>query len=499
MRDIVAFAPSGEGYKTCHSVAPGAPPDDFLHWLVFCCSTRRTPCLRVVWSLQRLVSGVVSVLPPQVGKELSQPPHRARWGNYKLFCAPDKMFSVGVNGHEAAFYDLGQYFPERDEPETLAEMQALADQLRDTLDSLGMAEPKTLSSPVAIFKETVDQLDIPTVFDAPESLLDAHEIALRCTPREWVSNYQVGHFPALYGADISSAYPFHASQLLHLDDCVFRRSDSELDDRAYYGFLEGDFTVYPDHPLAWCSPFLADRGDGVLVNFAGTARGYSCTLDDVRTLYRHDLGEFRLRKGWFISPRNGARPRQPFRDFVGQLYSRRGESELASYLLKRVMNGVIGKLLESFRDRKGNITGYGDRYNPIYHAICTDRTRLQVFEALVRWGITREELAHVGVDGIKTTRDLKLPGTSVLGQWRQQPSASAFVLSPGAILTLERRFQGMDYADLLVECLAHPEKKIFGKTDLRRLFLNQTRVFPRLPRSGKELMDGCYLSGPSLL
>jgi len=200
----------------------------------------------------------------------------------------------------------------------------------------------------------------------------------------------------LYTYDLSSAYPYHASQLLDLRDCEFYRTPT-IDIAAYYGFLQGTITVYPDHPLAYCSPFLADRGDGTLVNFR--------------------LGEFHPTTSWYIRPLNGVSPRHPFQEMMNDLYTQRGESELKSYILKRVMTGVIGKLLETRKDQDGNITEYGDSYNPIYHAIITARTRLQVFDFIVQNDISKEELVHIGVDGIRATKYLPIPRKAPMGKW----------------------------------------------------------------------------------
>jgi len=311
----------------------------------------------------------------------------------------------------------------------------------------------------------------------------------------------------LYSYDISSAYPFEASQLLDLRDCSFTRSSdvvsSSLLSSACYGFLVGDFTVYPDHPLAFCSPFIADRGDGTgtQVNFTGTVHDYPCLLDEVRALSRYDLGEFHLKSGWFISPLNGVRPRLPFKSIMESLYSQRGDDELKSYLVKRVMNGVIGKLLESRKDGDGNVIEYGEHYSPIYHALCTTRTRLRVFDFLVQNGITREELVHVGVDGVKTTRHISLPAQSPMGKWRCSGSEPTIVLSPGAVLTPGRNFKRTGYNELLAECLLRQGAYKLGRDpndpiDLRRLFVNQTRVFKKLPHNGLALLVNKYPSDP---
>jgi len=475
--------------------------EELLNWLIFSTSTLTPSGTKVVWDLREFATAVLSHLPEEVVAGLSHPPHRTRFGNYKLFYVFDKVLSVDKNGSEASFYDLSQYFLGEREPDTITELQERVDQLQQTLSEVGVGDPPSLSSPMACFRnhELLKILDgaFPSIFDLPDEWLDAQEIALACTPREWISNYKIGHFPCLWKYDLSSAYPWAASQLPDLRDCTLTKADG-VDVLADAGFLVGDFTVYPDHPYAYYSPFLVDRGDGALINFVGTAHNYECTLDDVRLLYEYGMGEFHFKGGWLLY---WDAPYRPFADVMEQLFGMRGESTLRSHLLKRVMNGIIGQLLESRKDNNGCIVEYGKHYNPIYHAMITNPVRLMVFEELVRLGVKRKELVHVGVDGFRLTGcDLDVPGTAPMGQWRCAGQESAFVLSPGAIVSPERRFKRTSYEDLLSECEQRPTSYLLGKDhkdpiNVRHLFLRQTRSFPKMPKNARDLL-GVFESEP---
>ena len=475
--------------------------EDLLDWLISSHTSRYTSasCRHVVWSLSDLTTLITSRLPDHIRRQLLIPPFKTRYNRYKFFLIPDKLFSINKNGAEVTFYDLSQYYPDDRAPLALSDLQIKANRLSSSLALLDILAPSSLSSPVAIFRDQhqLAQLEsqVPTIFDFPESILDAFEIALNCTPREWTTNYQVGHFPDLYNYDISSAYPYEASNLIDLRDCTFRRSNT-LIDSAYYGFLTGSFTVNPDHPLAFCSPFLAPNRDGFLTNFTGTVHDYPCLLEEVRTLYRHEMGSFKLDYGWFISPSNGVRPRFPFKQFMQDMFALRGEDDLSSYLIKRVMNGVIGKMLETRKDSQGRITDYGDLYNSIYHALCTTGTRLRVFDFIVKNHISNVELVHVGVDGVKATRDVALPASSKMGAWRSSGRDSCFVLSPGGIVSSSRNFKGIDYETMLTWCLEHPGASSLSPSDfdLRRLFLNQTRDFSALPKTAGSLLHDRFIS-----
>jgi len=482
------------------SSCQGVGPDDLLNWLVFSASTLTSSVTKVAWDIDQFAKSVVVRLPRDIADGLSSPPHRVKFGNYKLFYVPEKVFSVEKNGSVADFYDLSQYFPGEREPETITGLQEKADELERTLSELGIDNPPSLASPLACFREhgLLKSLDgaFPSIFDLPDEWLDAQELALSCTPREWTSNYKIGHFSELWKYDISSAYPFSASVLPDLRDCRLKKADG-ADILADAGFLIGDFTVYPGHPLAFCSPFLVDRGDGVEINFVGTERDYKCTLDDVRTLYRYRMGGFQFKSGWLVYWDS---PRFPFARIMRELYGLRGDNPLRSHLLKRVMNGIVGKLLETRKDGDGCVLEYGDNYNPIYHAMITNPVRLRVFDALADWAITQDELVHIGVDGFRAARRLPLPGSAPIGGWRCAGSESAFVLSPGAIVSPDRSYKSTGYDDLLSECEKRSTAYLLGKDrsdpiNVRRLHLRQTRGFGKMPKNAGDLL-GVFESEP---
>lgn len=508
MVDIIAFKRlANEGMcNVVSNIGSNHLLDDLLHWIVFSASSISSTRLGAIWDLSSIADRVIKMLPDEAGNELLSRVHKTRYGNFKLYYIPEKVFSININSSEMNLYDLGQYYPGESSPVTIEETQLKADQLSSTLLGLGVSRPISLASPMAAFRgeKHVQELmsgAIPTIFDASVPL-EVFELALQCTPREWVSNYQIGKFD-LFSADLSSAYPNQAAQLLHLDDLTFTESNV-LDLSAYYGFLVGDFTVYPNHPLAFCSPFITDQGDGTPINFVGTHRNYPCLLDEVRTLYRYNMGKFKIKYGWFGHPKKGIHPRQPLKGTMEYFYSLRGNgtsplSVLKSYLLKRVMNGLIGKLLEIRKDDKGNIIEYGDMYNPIFHSIITTRTRLQVFDFLAQNEITKAELVFIGVDGVKTTRNIPLPKVSQMGRWRSSGSEPTIVLSPGAVLSPNRNFKSTGYSEMLSQCQERPTASKFGVNkdiDLRNLWLNQNRSFPKSPRTGGELLGNRFGSEP---
>jgi hypothetical protein len=499
----VTFGHNVQAQDSLGNTCVTSDPCEMLDFLISSCTTRvAASAHRLFWELDRGVNAIISLLPAKVVNSLKSSEHKAFYNSFKLFYIPGKIFVISKCGEKASFFDLSQYFPEDPEPNDVQELQKNAELLIAMLSEVGIHSPPKLTSPIAIAR-TSGLFDpnagiIPTIFDAPPEQWEAYELALKCTPHEWVCNYQIGYFDNLFCADIASAYPSSASNLLDLRDCSLIKSDV-MDEGAYNGIVVGDFTVNPDAQYAFCSPFLADRGDGVLVNFVGTRENYACLLSEVRTLYRCNMGEFHLKYGWFIRPNKSRYSRMPFHKMMSQFYKARSQSATASFFFKRIMVGIIGKLLETRKNPDDTVKEYGELYNPLYHSIITSDTRLKVFAFLVGHNITKEELVHIGVDGIKITRHISLPTQVYMGQWRSIGSQPTIVLSPGAIINTTRRFKGISYSEIIEEINKCPHALKYGDIDLRRIDKKQIREFPNLPSTGQDLINESYFSNPLVL
>jgi hypothetical protein len=363
----VTFGPVVQVQDSLGNTFVTSDPDELLNFLLSSCTARvAASAHRLFWELDREVNAIISVLPETVVETLMSPEHKAFFNSFELFYIPSKIFVISKSGEKASFFNLSQYFPDDPEPSDVEELQKKAELLMEMLSEVGIHSPPKLTSPIAIalaaglFDPSAGI--IPTIFDAPFENWEAYELALKCTPHEWVCNYQIGHFGSVWSVDIASAYPGSASSLPDLRDCSLFKSEV-MDESAYNGIVCGDFTVNPDGQCAFCSPFLSDRGDGTLVNFVGTRENFTCLLSEVKALYRYNMGEFHLKYGWFIRPNNSRNTRRPFRKMMLQFYDARSQSATASFFFKRVMNGIIGKLLETRKNPDGSVKEYGEIYN----------------------------------------------------------------------------------------------------------------------------------------
>ena len=172
-------------------------PGELLSWLMDSATTTHPrSSLRAFWDLDSSTQLILSLLPAEVRASIAKT-NRATWSHYRLFYIPGKMFAINKSHDEVTFYDLSQYFPDDPEPTSIQQVQQKADLLLQTLSDLGILSPTNLTSPVAIAEASgllkkYQSSTIPTIFDAPEPYWEAYEYALQCTPREWVSNYQIG-------------------------------------------------------------------------------------------------------------------------------------------------------------------------------------------------------------------------------------------------------------------------------------------------------------------
>jgi len=268
----------------------------------------------------------------------------------------------------------------------------------------------------------------------------------------------------------------------------------------YYGFLHGDLYINPLSDHAYCSPVLTRLLDGQLTNAVGHLSTDFYSLDLIRHVYRYDMGEFKVKSAWYIHPRGGVHPRLPFQSLMSGLFQQRTQSPLRSYFVKRVMTGIIGKMLETRKDKDGNIK-YGDLYNPIYHGIILAKVACRVSEFIIENGITKEELVHVGVDGVKTTKYLPhIPQVAGMGQWRRNDPEPTIILSPAGIYTPKRSPQGVSLPILQAMLEANPQSSRYSfdgwELDLRTLQARQNRKYDKLPRTGGALLGECYQSEP---
>jgi hypothetical protein len=441
---------------------------------------------------------------------------------------PDRLFRVG----RTRYYGLKTFWSTSElVPITLEDVQHKADELISTLADCGMSDAIALTSPISVFEKTAlgqqTYSSIPKGHEILPSCFEALEYASRCDKREWVSAYQLGHWDTnqIWDYDLSSAYGSIASDLLNLNDLEFWKSDKlgVNEERAYYGFLRGHLCLDPSAEWIHTSPIIADL-DRIPGNPAGDfGSDYYLTLDEYRFITRYSLGEFKMSSGWFLHPRAGVHPSQPFRSIMARLYEQRYRSDLASTIMKGVANQLVGKLIETRVDGS-----YGEIRNDIYHSIILSQARVKVAEFLINNEVTKEELVVVQTDGVRLAREIHLSGNG-FGKWRCNDSRPTIVASPYKVYTDDKKPAHLTYDHIVSMIHDHPMSQYYARTvphrttlrqalqqgdislvgqmddlpahlDLNAITREQNRNFGgKFPKNGSALLNNKYQSAPAIL
>jgi hypothetical protein len=440
--------------------------------------------LRAVWNLAELVSVVKTVLPVERVEEMGKDSHRATWYDgglrYRLFYQPGKFLGVNVNHNEVTFYELDQFYPDDRDVRGVWDVQEAADELEGVFRQMGVGEVKNLKSPVAVLEEDglLDEFYgmLPDPGQIPSGCC---EYAVQTGIQAWQTAYQVGYWDKAYGYDVASCYPGRAVRLYSLKGAKYEFSRRMIP--ATYGFVWGRMLVHPD--FAHLSPLVSDV-DGVWANPAGSFRDYF-TLEQVRFVESSGIGGFDLEDGWFVTVQDGTRP---FWDIMYRMYPLRSHGELMSQVVKRVIDGIIGRLGQYIQDRPT------ERTNPVYHSLIRTGAGVQVADFLMRHGVTKDELIHVNTDGCHLTRDIPVSnivrGKPMMGEWRAEGADKLLVLSPGRVLEGDR-------CDGMVEAFKREKSatryEVDGmEVDFMTLPTEQNRYFPKFPRTGGQVLRNRY-------
>ena len=147
----------------------------------------------VAWELDATVAPLLKSLGQEKCVKLYQT-HKCFLRPWSIFYIPSKVFSVSLvtsGRHTANLYDLEQYYPDREPPESVEEIEQLGRELIEALAIMGI-QPTKLTSPVAMWEQSVmNHLNLPTRWDIPSK---AAEFAYRCSGKLWIECYQIGYW-----------------------------------------------------------------------------------------------------------------------------------------------------------------------------------------------------------------------------------------------------------------------------------------------------------------
>ena len=361
------------------------------------------------------------------------------WGDYRLHWLAHAMWvSDGVRSN--VVWDLGRYYQGpfvgalRDwgiAPEVQEQIAKMKDRRsvfswreRDQIRGYCLKECKALAQLATALEHAHTEAGIaPRGWHGPGSTAGA------LLSREAISEKRGSHPPAVlqaaqiayvggraeiacagkiarpvYGYDISSAYPFHASQLPCLQHSRWYRTTSERTlERESHAIVGGEI----DRCCADWGPLPVRLKNGSIVFPRGGARGY---------WYRDEWLEAR---GW---PNSRLRfdhayvlrsecECNPFA-FIRSMFAERlrvGKNTGAGKIMKLAMNSVYGKLAQN--------AGTAQYQSRIWAGMITSGTRAQVL-GLMRDHKRLDHVVMVATDGVFSTEERET-GPIVLGGWER--------------------------------------------------------------------------------
>lgn len=367
---------------------------------------------------------------------------------YKLSYIPGKFFSLKdkATGGFASFSDMSQYNRRcqlSDEDDPIAKAVAawsIGQEVYDALRSINL-QPKSLVSPIRPWEvEVLDDMDLPTIDDIPEQ---AAQFAYKCCHGGWVEAFQKGSWDNAYDYDIRSAYGYHTAQLLDIRHGKWVKKKQCIG-AADYGFVRCKVTI--TKPF---SPIIFGDGDQQITP-VGTWETY-LTKDELDFITHYNLGEYEILEGhWWIA-KDWILPLKTMIDYL--YYAKEHAEGLSRDVIKRVITGVWGKLLESREEE------FGKRFNPVWAAIVESRTRLEVARACLDRGVIP---LHIAVDGVLTDRPFYPPfgDSGAMGDWKLSSCSPAIVVSSGICAVKDKATSGdfgLDYDWLIEQIKTNPK------------------------------------------
>lgn len=516
----------GDGHLVIRSSAGKSIVSDNLDKLLSFLQYNSRGTIRVFMDLDESVAPILRMINAQLLIKIADRNPDVNVGQHHFFYSPDRVLQVGWTRYFGlkTFYGYPEYAPDV----TLEQTQVMAEEVIDTLDRMGIGDTNVLTCAVTCFENSElgkqTYADIPKSWQLPASVHECLDYADAADHKDWWEARQIGHWTSgLYDWDKTSCYMSLASPLLDLRDMEFWKSNNygKREQGAFYGFVKGRFYIDPDSPASYASPIIAKVINDLQGNPQGMLPEDIYTLDEVRTVERYNIGHFLLTGGWFLKPLNGVRPRYPFKDIMNKLYQMRSMSPLASSIAKGIGNQMVGMMIER-RDRDNGIR------NEIYHASITAGARCEITKFLLENEIPDSNIVAIQCDGVRTTKELPVSLHNGLGSWRCNGDPPTIVCSPRKVYCLDRKPYRVTYDDIMFMVGEHPLSQRYIKRAQRHITLSQAvamgdvsrvgevaiapakfdmvalahencRVFPKLPKTGKSLIDGKYGSKPIIM
>jgi hypothetical protein len=421
----------------------------------------KNDCIKVMYDLDYSVACLCRLLEADDRDCKNLAKGNLWWEPYHLRYVPGKFLSIKKGKAWEApyvlFSDIKQYTTTDIDlydlkPFVCARFaQELGQAVQKVMQSLN-TEPETLTSPISIYeKQVLNKLDLPTSDHIPD---EANEFAYECNYGGWIEAFKLGSFKQAYDYDITSAYPYFLSQLVDIRKGIWKHT-SEYQKQAYYGYCHCVVTIDSNF-----SPIIAETDD---INYTaiGTWETY-LTKSEIDFINAYQLGNTKIIDGWWWIPHSlDALSIKPLAETMVALHQKRMQStEFANKIIKRIMVGSWGKLLEAhYLDNT-----VGKHFNPVWGVEVETSARLACAKFVLDNGLYPDHLLHIAVDGILATKHIAIANNETLGSWKISSIAPAIVAGSNAVAIKDKDNNAdfsLKYDWLAKEILHNPESDVY--------------------------------------
>lgn len=264
--------------------------------------------------------------------------------------------------------------------------------------------------------------------------------------------------------DIVSAYPYHISNLVGLDNGSWRRV-SDMTERAVYGFYLAKVSV----KYSSISPISHKLRNGVMVYPILESKNIYITKHELEA-YKDSLS-FDIITGWEYYT---SKPEYPLKEYIETLFKCKSQTPKTSFeydLYKILMNSIYGAFLEKVHKPEEDIWLAGKLFNPVWATMITALTRIDL------WEYAHKDLSSVigfATDSILFNGKPDLPTGSKLGAWSFEDSGETIVIKSG-IYQINEKYKsrglqkgkkvlapnGSEYSDLFSYIRSQPFNTVY--------------------------------------
>lgn len=275
--------------------------------------------------------------------------------------------------------------------------------------------------------------------------------------------YRRGRFNGVI-YDINSAYPTEIAGLYDITDAAVLKS-ARYQSRAEYGFLRVFITNHRGRNIT------PSRKWGTLNIYPAGA--FHCTITKQEYDYLKEMRvQVKILSAWWLFI---DKLRTPYRRHIAKVFRQKdyykGKDARMYMIYKLIGNSFYGKMVQLTEHEDGTIHA-GQGWNPIYGAIITANTRIQLTRMANRLG---KHCLAVHTDSVITTKDIPRECIgSDLGQWGKVTEGEGVVVGCGMYqVNTYKKYRGI---------IVHDDFDWFG-------ILNSMRSRSRLSLSQKLVMS----------